>query len=328
MDTEDKETTELEISTGDKEQFKRLDQFLSKKLPQYSRSLIKKLFEDGHFKSEVKLELKKMPAAGTKILIQPPEFNETDLIPENIPLEILFEDEHLIIINKAAGMVVHPAPGNYTGTLVHAILYHCPSLEGIGNEKRPGIVHRLDKGTSGVMVIAKNQKTHEGLVKLFSTHDINRFYEAITLGSRVPQSKTLESLIGRNPNNRLKMSTKVKESNGKKALTHMKVLDYFHNFSHVELKLETGRTHQIRVHLSELLNSPILNDETYGRNKEEQKLLPSQLRPLLKEYEHPFLHAKTLGFNHPITNEYIEFTTEPPEIFLNVLKVLKEDANE
>lgn len=319
---------ELIVGQEDKDKFKRLDQFLSDKLPDYSRSLIKKLFEDGHFKSDQKLELKKMPKLGTRILVTPPEFNETDLKAENIPLEILFEDEHLIILNKAAGMVVHPAPGNYTGTLVNAILYHCPTLEGIGNEKRPGIVHRLDKGTSGVMVVAKNQKTHEGLVKLFSTHDINRFYEALVLGVRLPQTDTLESLIGRNPNNRLKMSTKLKAANGKRALTHMKVINYFHHFSHVELKLETGRTHQIRVHLSELLNCPILNDETYGRKKEEQKVLPTKLRPLLKDYEHPFLHAKTLGFKHPITGEYIEFTTPPPDIFKKVLEVLVEDIHE
>lgn len=317
----------LIITEEDKGKFKRLDQFLAEKLPEFSRSLIKKLFEDGHFSSETKIELKKLPPIGTVIKIKPPEFNETDLVAENIPLQILFEDEHLIIINKAAGMVVHPAPGNYTGTLVNAILYHCPTLEGIGNEKRPGIVHRLDKGTSGVMVIAKNQKTHEALVKLFSTHDINRYYEAIVLGARLPQTDTLESLIGRNPNNRLKMSTKVKEANGKKALTHLKVINYFHHFSHVELKLETGRTHQIRVHLSELLNCPILNDETYGRSKEEIKMLPTKLRPLLKDYEHPLLHAKTLGFHHPITNKYIEFNTDPPEIFQTVLNGLKEDLN-
>lgn len=324
MEENQTHTQILIITEEDKSSFKRLDQFLAKKLPDLSRSLIKKLYEDGHFNSEHKLELKKMPPVGVEISVEPPSFNETDLIAQDIPLEILYEDDHLIILNKAAGMVVHPAPGNYTGTLVNAILFHCPTLEGIGNEKRPGIVHRLDKGTSGVMVVAKNQKTHEGLVKLFSTHDINRYYEALVLGVRIPQTDTLESLIGRNPNNRLKMSTKVK--NGKNALTHMKVLNYFSHFSHVELKLETGRTHQIRVHLSELLHSPILNDETYGRTKEEQRVLPGTLRAKLKEYEHPFLHAKTLGFNHPITNEYLEFTTEPPAIFQEALKILGETS--
>jgi 23S rRNA pseudouridine1911/1915/1917 synthase len=318
------EVIQLTISEEDIANFKRLDQFLAKSFPELSRSLIKKLYEDGHIQADTKLELKKMPKVGTEISFTPPTFNETDLIPENIPLEILYEDDHLIIINKAAGMVVHPAPGNYTGTLVHAVLYHCPSLEGIGNEKRPGIVHRLDKGTSGIMVVAKNQKTHEGLVKLFSTHDINRKYQAIALGVKIPQTDHIKTMIGRNPHNRLKMSTKVKH--GKEAITHVKVLEYFQNFSHVELKLETGRTHQIRVHLCEVLNSPILNDEMYGRQRDEQRVMPSKLKALLKDYEFPFLHAKTLGFKHPITGEYLEFNQEPPMIFQETLKVLKEDA--
>jgi len=323
-ESENENLIHFSISEDDLSQFKRLDQYLSHQLPDLSRSLIKKLFEDGHITSSSKIELKKMPKAKTVINFKPPSFNETDLIPENIPLEILFEDDHLIIINKAAGMVVHPAPGNYTGTLVHAILYHCPSLEGIGNEKRPGIVHRLDKGTSGIMVVAKNQRTHEGLVKLFSTHDIKRKYEAIVLGTKIESKQKLESLIGRNPHNRLKMSSNVK--NGKAAITNLMVLDIFRSFSHLELTLETGRTHQIRVHLSELLNSPIINDEMYGRAKEEMRAYPDQIKILLKDYSHPFLHARTLGFKHPITKEYIEFNQDPPEIFQNVLKALKDDA--
>ena len=221
-------------------------------------------------------------------------------------------------------MVVHPAAGNPDGTLVNAILHHCPDLKGIGNEKRPGIVHRLDKGTSGVMVIAKTQKCHEGLVELFSTHDIDRLYEAIALGARISPQKTLESEIGRSPNNRLKMSTKVKV--GKRALTHMKVLKFFDHFSHVELKLETGRTHQIRVHLSELLNAPILNDPLYGRKNDEKKFFNSTMKSLLKDYEHPFLHAKFLGFIHPITKEKLEFETKAPQIFQDILESLHNDA--
>jgi 23S rRNA pseudouridine1911/1915/1917 synthase len=314
------------IGPEEADSFKRLDQFLSSKFPDISRSLIKKLYEDGHITSNDKLELKKMPKAGVEVFFKPPTFNETELIPEDIPLEILFEDEHLIILNKAQGMVVHPAPGNYTGTLVHAILFHCPTLEGIGNEKRPGIVHRLDKGTSGIMVVAKNQKTHDGLVKLFSTHDINRKYEALVLGVKIPCEDCIESQIGRNPNNRLKMSSKVK--NGKKAITHLKVLNYFRDFSHLELKLETGRTHQIRVHLSEIMNSPIINDELYGRFKDEQRVMPDQLKSLIKDFSYPFLHAKTLGFKHPITQEYLEFNQDPPTIFQEALKILENDAKD
>lgn len=317
-----KKALEFKVENED-QNFKRLDAFLSHKFPEHSRSIIKKFFEAGLFHSPnyKKLELKKMPPEGTIIIFDEPIPQPVDILPENIPLEILFEDDHLIILNKPAGLVVHPAPGNYTGTLVNAILHHCPNLAGIGNEKRPGIVHRLDKGTSGIMVVAKNQKTHEELVKLFSTHDIDRYYEAIVVGARIPQEKTMESIMGRSPNNRLKMSTNVK--NGKKAITHLKALEFFHHFTHVELKLETGRTHQIRVHLSELLKSPILNDELYGHPNAEKNHLPSQLKALLKDYEHPLLHAKVLGFIHPITKEKLYFEKEPPKIFLESLEVLK-----
>lgn len=311
------------ITEEDLTQYKRLDVYLSKKLPDLSRSLIKKLYEDGHFKSESKIELKRMPKVGTIIQYQPGEPAPCNIIPEDIPLEILFEDEYLIIVNKPAGMVTHPAPGNYTGTLVNAIVHHCPDLKGIGNEKRPGIVHRLDKGTSGVMVIAKEQKTHNGLVELFSSHDIDRKYEAICLGARLPSEQTLEAPIGRSPHNRLKMAINV--NNAKEAITHFKALEFFDKFTHVELKLETGRTHQIRVHLSSLLNAPILNDHTYGRIKEQSHFLNSQLKKLLKDYEHPFLHAKILGFIHPITKAKLFFEKEPPQLFQAVLKALKED---
>lgn len=320
----DTEILELHVAASDVQQFKRLDAFLAAKLPEYSRSLIKKFFQDGKIQlsdSSVKVELKKMPPQGTCIFFEIPPVKDVDIEPQNIPLDILFEDEHLIIINKPAGLVVHPAPGNPDKTLVNAILYHCPDLKGIGNEKRPGIVHRLDKGTSGVMVVAKNQKCHEGLVNLFSTHDIERRYEAIVLGARIQPVQTLESTIGRSPHNRLKMAANVK--NGKKALTHMKVLEFFDKFSHVELKLETGRTHQIRVHLSQLLNSPIVNDPLYGRSREEVHFQTSSMKNILKGYEYPLLHAKELGFIHPITGESLNYQTRPPQIFLDVLESLK-----
>lgn len=313
---------QLIIEETDLENFKRLDQYLVSKLPEYSRSLIRKFFDDGLFQASIDLEIKKMPPLGTQILFAQPTPKDTGIIPQDIPLDILFEDDHLIIINKQAGLVVHPAPGNYDGTLVNAIMHHCPNIAGIGNEKRPGIVHRLDKGTSGVMVIAKSQLAHAGLIKLFSTHDIERKYEAIVFGARVPNEKTIETLIARSPFQRLKMSTKVKE--GKVAITHMRALAFYNHFSHVELKLETGRTHQIRVHLSEILNSPIINDPLYGRLNEEKIYHTSKMKHLLKDYEHPFLHAKTLGFTHPITKEELSFTTKPPEIFTNIIKSFKD----
>lgn len=252
-----------------------------------------------------------------------PQVQSTDIIAQDIPLEILFEDEYLIIINKQAGLVVHPAPGNPDGTLVNAILHHCPNLSGIGNERRPGIVHRLDKGTSGIMVIAKSQKCHEGLVNLFSTHDIERRYEAIILGNKIEKSGRIESLIGRSSSNRLKMSTNVKH--GKNAITNFQIIKSYNKFSHIELKLETGRTHQIRVHLSEIKNAPIVNDPLYGRLKEDALRFNLEMKSLINHYEFPFLHAKVLGFIHPITGESLFFEQEPPLIFQNYLALLEKD---
>lgn len=314
---------EFTITETDQDEFSRLDTFLTNKLPDISRSLLKKFFLDGAITSSIKLELKKLPPSGTNIHITIPELTDPGIIAQDIPIEVIYEDEYLLIVNKQAGLVVHPAPGNFDGTLVNAIVHRCPDLKGIGNEKRPGIVHRLDKGTSGVMVVAKEQKTHEGLVKLFSTHDITRKYQAIVLGARIPGEKTLESTIGRSPNNRLKME--INTQNGKKAITHMLALEFFKSFSHLELKLETGRTHQIRVHLSQILNTPILNDSLYGRANDEKHILSTRLKGIIKNYEHPFLHAKTLGFVHPITKKELLFETSAPQIFQDVLNELRDE---
>ncbi len=306
--------------------FKRLDKLLVDRFPDLSRNVIKNLFEKNNIYVEnnpnIKLELKKLPPLGTEIIILIPEPEPSEAQPENIPLEILFEDEHLVIINKPAGMVTHPAPGNYTGTLVNAVLHHCPDLLGVGDQKRPGIVHRLDKGTSGVMVVAKTPVCHAGLVNLFSTHDITREYEALIMGTKFLPSGTLESHIGRDPNNRLKMANNVR--NAKKAITHYKVSNFYEKVTHAIMTLETGRTHQIRVHLSGLLKAPILCDETYGNPKQQLKRVPSGLASLLKDYPHPLLHARKLGFVHPITKEEVLFEKEPPEIFKKALNVLNQ----
>jgi 23S rRNA pseudouridine1911/1915/1917 synthase len=303
--TENEENFQISVSSADREEYKRLDVYLVSKLPQFSRSTIKRLFEDDQI------------SVGTLIEVEVPPPVPTDLIPENIPLEVLFEDEHLILIDKPAGLVVHPAPGHYTGTLVNAILHHCPDLKGIGSVKRPGIVHRLDMGTSGVMVVAKDQATHEGLVQLFSTHDIERRYEALVVGTPSQISGTLTSTIGRHPTNRLKMQANV--PNGKKAITHFKVLKSYSHASHMELKLETGRTHQIRVHLSQLLHSAILCDPVYGSGNNLKKL-PESIRKELENYPYQLLHAKELGFIHPITKKHIHFTSSPPGIFQSAIR--------
>lgn len=310
------------VSAEDREEFKRLDVYLAQKLPQFSRSTLKRLFEDEEITSDIKLTLNKMPPAGTVIEIEIPPPVPSDLIAENIPLEILFEDKHLIIINKPAGLVVHPAPGHYSGTLVNAILYHCPDLKGIGAEKRPGIVHRLDMGTSGVMVVAKDQATHEGLVSLFSVHDIERKYEALVGGQPADHGGTIKTTIGRHPTNRHKMAANVK--NGKSAVTHFKVLKQFKGAAHVELRLQTGRTHQIRVHMSQIIHTPVLCDPVYGGSDSHLKRAPESVRQKLIDYPYQLLHAKELGFIHPITKEKLHFTAPPPEIFQAALKAFSE----
>jgi len=311
----------ITVTAEDREQFKRLDVYLTAKLTQFSRSTIKRLFEDEDISSEtVSLSLNKMPPTGTVIEVEVPPPLPSGLQAENIPLDILFEDSHLIIINKPAGLVVHPAPGHYTGTLVNAILYHCPDLKGIGAEKRPGIVHRLDMGTSGVMVVAKDQATHEGLVQLFSTHDIDRKYEALIIGNPNGSSGTLTSTIGRHPTNRLKMMANVKV--GKKAVTHFNVIKRYDVCTHVELKLETGRTHQIRVHMAQLLNCPVICDPLYGSGPSHLKKLSEEIRQILEPYPYQLLHAKELGFIHPITKEKLHLSAPAPEIFQSVIRAL------
>jgi 23S rRNA pseudouridine1911/1915/1917 synthase len=309
--------------------YKRLDQYLSDLIEQMSRSVIKNIFQKGLIYNDPtqenpkKLELKKMPPAGTTIIVEIPPPLPSKATPENIPLDIIFEDEHLIIVNKPAGLVTHPAPGNYTGTLVNAILYHCKDLSGVGDEKRPGIVHRLDKGTSGIMVVAKNHQCHQGLIDLFSKHEIDRVYHAIVMGSKHPATGTIEGSIGRHPLHRKKMAMNVK--NGKDAITHFKVLEYFEKFSLVELKLETGRTHQIRVHLSTKLRAPILCDPLYGSPNDHIKRLGNPYNKLIKDYSYPFLHARVLGFIHPITKKKLYFEVNPPDTFSQILKIARKE---
>lgn len=320
----DESVIRLKVTENDCKDFKRLDHFLAAKLPHFSRSFLKNLFDDDQIHSDdetKKIELKKMPVVNTIIVIDVPPPIPSEATAENLPLEILFEDEYLVIINKPAGMVTHPAPGNYTGTLVNAILYHCPTLLGVGNVKRPGIVHRLDKGTSGVMVVAKEQKTHEKLVNLFSKHDLTRLYETLVCPLPIKKMGMIESTIGRSPSNRLKMAANVKH--GKKAITHFKVIKDYQHISHIECKLETGRTHQIRVHLSQILNAPILNDFTYANVTQQKAKLNSTINDLIKNYEYPFLHAKVLKFVHPMTNKILDFQTPPPAIFEQVKKELE-----
>ena len=319
---------EFTLSAEDLEH-KRLDKLMHVKFPNFSRSYLQILFEDQFIKGTangkpVDLKLNKLPPIGTLISVLPPIAKEIKTQAENIPLEILHEDDDLIIINKKAGMVVHPAAGNWEGTLVSALLHHCPNISGVGNEKRPGIVHRLDKGTSGVMVVAKNQSTHQALCEIFAKHDLKRVYECLAVGFwKYPINYKVETTIGRSNTNRKKMQANVK--NGKKAISFFHIKKQYKNICHIECKLETGRTHQIRVHLSQFLHLPIVNDGLYGRSKED-KTMSNEAMKILEGFDHPLLHAKTLGFTHPQTKEYLEFTVEPESTFINLVEQLDKEA--
>ena len=320
----DSDYTELEITQGDCKKFRRLDLFLVEKINSLSRSSLKKLYLKKLIVSvpDIPLELNKMPPSGTLIYVFQPMPHDLEIVPENIPLDIVYEDEHLLFIDKPAGMVVHPAPGNLTGTLLNGVLHHCPGIKGVGAPARPGIVHRIDKGTTGILVVAKEQKCYEKLVFLFSKHQIDRVYQALVYGSNIPSRGKLKCTIGRNPFNRLKMKANV--IHGKEAITHYSVQEYFDKVTHLELVLETGRTHQIRVQLCSLLQTPILGDTLYGRKR---LSFSPMLNSLLKSYSHPLLHARRLGFVHPMTGKKIGFDAAPHSVFSQVLNFFRQEKN-
>lgn len=254
---------------------------------------------------------------GEEIIVCPPEPVAYEAKPENIPLEIVYEDDHLLVVNKPKGMVVHPAAGHYEGTLVNALLYHCgDSLSGINGVMRPGIVHRIDKDTSGLLIVAKSDKAHQGLAEQIKEHSFTRIYEAVVVGS-LPQDKgTVEAPIGRHPNDRKKMT--VIATNSKPATTHYEVLQRYSGtanspaYTHVRLRLETGRTHQIRVHMA-YLGHPVAGDTVYGATNQPK---------ICRDLEGQCLHAKAVGFEHPITEEWLVFESELPTYFINFLNRL------
>lgn len=247
--------------------------------------------------------------AGAHFTIEVPPATEPEAQPEDIALDVAFEDAHLIVVNKPAGMVVHPAAGNLTGTLVNALLHHCQGqLSGIGGVARPGIVHRIDKDTSGLLVVAKSTAAHEGLAAQFADHSIHRRYLAVCGGYPVPADGTIEGIIGRSPGNRKKMAVLDEDSaRGKHAITHYKTLKTLNNASLIECRLETGRTHQVRVHFASIGHA-LLGDPAYGRTS-------AVLRPVLQRlrFVRQALHAASLGFNHPVTGDYVEFHAEIPD---------------
>ncbi len=304
----------------------RLDTFLSAAFPDISRSQLKKLIDKG----QITLDGKPTKASnklkgGESIQVNLPKPEPIDALPEDIPLHILYEDQDLIVIDKAAGMVVHPAAGHSHGTLVNALLYHCKDLAGIGGELRPGIVHRIDKDTSGVIVVTKNDQTHQHLAAQFKDHSINRRYLALVHGSPGEISGSINQPIGRHPTQRKKMSGKAKSS--KHAVTHWKIQKQYNvnRLSLIELRLETGRTHQIRVHFAEI-NCPLVGDPLYGNRSRTIAIKDMKLRQLIDQLPGQALHAKKLGFIHPTSGNYLEFSSEMPETLHNIITYLNQTS--
>ena len=300
----------------------RLDSFISRSVPELTRSAALRLIETGFATVNGQ---KQKPALRLKggevvtVIVPPPTPAEPQ--PEEIPLEILYEDADVVVVNKGAGMVVHPGAGNAEGTLVNALLAHCKDLSGIGGELRPGIVHRIDKDTSGTLVIAKSDRAHNGLAEQFKVHSIKRIYLALVYGSPKEERGRIESVIGRHPVERKKMSGKARH--GKNAITHWRVEARYPGITLVRLKLETGRTHQIRVHLSEA-GHPLLADEAYGGGSRLAQLKDPVLKQMIKAMGRQALHAKTLGFLHPVTGEYLEFDAELPPDMAGIIAYLEE----
>ena len=286
----------------------RIDKFLVENT-EYTRSKIQKMIDNDcilvngkSIKSSYTLK------AGDQIEVKDYEEN-TDILPENIPLDIYYEDDDLIVVNKPSGMVVHPAPGNYTGTLLNALMYHTNNLSTVNTSIRPGIVHRIDADTSGLLLVAKNDKAHNILAEAIQKKEVVREYIALVEGVIKEDSATIDAPIGRDVNNRKKMC--VTRDNSKEAVTHIRVLKRFTDATLIRCKLETGRTHQIRVHLS-YIGHPVVNDPVYGRRK------------LINPKFGQMLHAEKLGFVHPTTKEYMEFTSPVPDEFTKILNMYKE----
>lgn len=286
----------------------RIDAFLAERVEQLSRSAAQQLLEKGGITVNGKAVKKNYKTHdGDEITVELPEPEPVELLPENIPLDIRYEDEDVVVINKPKGLVVHPAPGHWSGTLVNALMYHCgDSLSGINGQLRPGIVHRIDMDTSGLLIVAKNDFAHQALAEQLKDHALSRIYEAIVVGNIRADSGTIDAPIGRHPVDRKKMA--VTEKNSRPAVTHYQVLTRYSGYTHLRLRLETGRTHQIRVHLA-WQNHPIVGDMVYGRGKELG--LTSQC-----------LHARSLTFRHPRTGKLVTVECELPEYFQTVLKKL------
>ena len=287
----------------------RIDALLAQNVPELTRSAAQRLLEAGAVSVDGRIVKKNHKcSAGERIELSLPETQETELRPQDIPLDIVYEDEDVVVVNKPRGMVVHPAPGHPDATLVNALMYHCgDSLSGIGGEKRPGIVHRIDKDTSGLLIAAKNDTAHLHLSAQLSDRSLSRVYEAVVRGNFREDSGTVDAPIGRHPTDRKKMA--VTDKNSRAAVTHWEVIARYRGYTHIRCRLETGRTHQIRVHMAHI-GHPLLGDQVYGAPSPDKGL------------EGQCLHARELKFIHPRSGEPVHIKTELPPYFLDVLNKL------
>ena len=282
----------------------RIDKYLVNNT-NFSRSKIQNLLDSNHILVNGKSVKASYLVKENDLITMEEVSNESDITPEDIPLDIIYEDEYLMVVNKPSGMVTHPAPGNYHGTLVNALMHHCQTLSSVNGDIRPGIVHRIDADTSGLLLIAKNDEVHNDLAKQISEKTVVRKYVCLVHGIINEDSATIDAPIGRDPKNRQKMA--VTAENSKNAITHIKVLARYKDSTLIECRLETGRTHQIRVHMN-YINHPVVNDPVYSNHKMDDESFGQML------------HAKEIGFVHPITKKFMDFTVEPPEAFNKILK--------
>ena len=298
----------FEITEGEEDE--RIDKCLALLIDSLSRSFIQKLIRDGNVRvNGVAARASYRVRLEDRLEFELPETVEPEIEPENIPLDILYEDKDVIVVNKPKGMVVHPAAGHYSGTLVNALMCHCGNgLSGINGVMRPGIVHRIDMDTTGSVIVCKNDAAHSSVAEQLKEHTVTRRYEAICYGVLREDEGTVDRPIGRHPTERKKMA--VNERNGKRAVTHYRVLKRFREYTHIECVLETGRTHQIRVHMASI-GHPLLGDELYAGGRKCPFKLQGQT-----------LHARTLGFRHPVTGEYVEVDAPLPEYFEHLLHIL------
>lgn len=296
--------------TVENEEGERIDRFLAQEMQDKSRSYLQKLIKEEYIKVNGRpVKPNYRLALGDRVEVILPDVKIPDILPENIPLDILYEDNDIIIVNKPKQMVVHPAPGHYTGTLVNALMYHCgQELSGINGAIRPGIVHRIDMDTTGSIVACKNDMAHQSLSAQLKDHSIHRVYEAVVHGNIKKEEGTVDAPIGRHPSDRKRMSTHAKS--GRRAVTHYKVLKRFGDYTYIQCILETGRTHQIRVHMASI-GHPVVGDLVYGPKKCPFANLTGQV-----------LHAKTLGITHPATGKYLEVSAPLPEYFVELLETL------